>query len=170
MVLLALCVKNTKKRKRMANKSPSQKFKKGNNYGGRPKKSRDIQTIIDSLPESIRKELLTCKLTGQPITDIKQFWLISLLALAGEGNPQAVMELGNRIVGKVANEQIISGGLTERHELVEEIREGLKNGEAGAIADISTALRLVTDGTKPGDNGPDDESGQVADGTASRSA
>ena len=84
-------------------------------------------------------------------------------------NPiQAIQEL-NKMDGSYAPTR---GEVELNHNsaFVDEIREGLKNGEAGAIADISKALRLVTDGTKPGNHGADVESGQVADGSTSRTA
>ena len=79
-------------------------FGKGNPGGpGRPKGSKSprptLDQIIESLPDSVKEELLKCQLTGS-VVDVRQFYAIQLLCKVGEGDSRSLQELGDRLMGK----------------------------------------------------------------------
>ena len=85
---------------KLEGRNSSGQFAKGHkNIGGRPPKP-DFKIIIETLPQSIKDQLLTCAITGKPV-DANQFYVICLMVKAGEGDTRAIKEYGERLFGKV---------------------------------------------------------------------
>ncbi|HUT95395.1 MAG TPA: hypothetical protein VMY37_38425 [Thermoguttaceae bacterium] len=66
---------------------------------GGPRKRPDFITIVESLPQTIKDELLKCQLTGEAAT-VYQMYAIQLLCKVGEGDSRSLQELGDRLMGK----------------------------------------------------------------------
>lgn len=78
-----------------------------NNLRGRPPKP-DLLTTLKSLPDGVKRELFTCKITGVPVT-VEEFAAIALACLVGEGDVQATKYLNDHIHGKPADHVEIDG-------------------------------------------------------------
>lgn len=79
---------------------PGRPFKKGNsgNPKGRPPKP-DLRTTLENLPDNIKREVLACQITGQPVT-VDQFAAIALACKVGEGDAGSIKYLNDHIHGK----------------------------------------------------------------------
>ena len=83
----------------MAERTKKGTFAKGNSGGpGRPAKP-ELRTTLENLPDNIKREVLACQITGQPVS-VDQFAAIALACKVGEGDASSIKYLNDHIHGK----------------------------------------------------------------------